>query len=182
MTTCSHSEIKPSAWLTRFAPLIKPHGRVLDVASGSGRNSRWLAAHGWQVEAVDKDAAALVLLQAIEGIHTQVADIENGPWPYPGEKFDGIVVCRYLHRPLLPVLADSLLPGGILIYETFMLGHEAYGRPTNPDFLLRPNELLTAFTPALTPVAFEQGFDPAQQAIVQRICAAAGSGSDVSLA
>lgn len=174
MTSCSHSETKPSAWLVRFAPLIKAHGRVLDVAAGSGRNARWLAAQGWRVEAVDRDTAALDSLQGISGIHTKVADIENGSWPY-SEKFDGIVVCRYLHRPLCPKLADILAPGGILIYETFMLGHEVYGRPTNPDFLLRPNELLEAFLPAFTPVAFEQGFDPMQQAVIQRICLVNGS-------
>ncbi|HYG32874.1 MAG TPA: methyltransferase domain-containing protein [Methylophilaceae bacterium] len=170
MTSCSHSETRPSDWLTRFAPMIRPYGTVLDVAAGSGRNSLWLAAQGWRVEAVDRDEAALALLQGIQGIHTQIADLENGPWPYPGQTFDGIVVCRYLHRPLFPVLADSLSPGGILIYETFMLGHEAYGRPKNPDFLLRPNELLEMFMPALTPVAFEQGLDEIHQSVVQRIC------------
>lgn len=170
MSSCTHPETKPSAWVERHASLIPPQGRVLDVAAGSGRNARWLAARGWQVDAVDKDQAALASMHNSPGIRTRIADIENGPWPYSELKFDGIVVCRYLHRPLFPALIDSLAPDGILIYETFMLGHEAYGRPKNPDYLLRPNELLDIFAPSLIPVAFEQGFDPSQQAVVQRIC------------
>lgn len=173
MSSCIYPETKPSAWVKRHASLIQPQGRVLDVAAGSGRNACWLAAQGWQVEAVDKDETALASMQGLVGIKMQVADIENGLWPYTGQEFDGIVVCRYLHRPLFPALMNSLSPTGILIYETFMLGHEAYGRPKNPDFLLRPNELLDVFAPSLIPVAFEQGFDPLQQAVVQRICLAA---------
>lgn len=151
------------------------------MAAGSGRNARWLAAQGWQVEAVDKDKAALVSMQSLPGISTRVADIENGPWPYAGQKFDGIIVCRYLHRALFPALIDSLSAEAVLIYETFMRGHEAYGRPQNPDFLLRPNELLDAFVPTLIPVAFEQGFDPSQQAVVQRICLTTKSANMVIL-
>jgi SAM-dependent methyltransferase len=156
----------------RFAPLIKLQGRMLDVAAGSGRNACWLAQQGWRVEAVDRDESALAAIHDFAGINTRTADIENAAWPYHGQQFDGIVVCRYLHRPLYPLLTKSLAPDGILIYETFMQGHESYGRPKNPDFLLHPNELLEAFLPALTPVAFEQGFDPAQQAVMQRICLA----------
>lgn len=161
----------------RFASCIRPQGRVLDVAAGSGRNTRWLANRGWQVEAVDRDATALVGLNGSNGIATHVADIENADWPYRGQQFDGVVVCRYLHRPLFPLLVESLAPEGVLIYETFMQGHEAYGRPTNPDFLLRPNELLESFMPALTPVAFEQGFDAARQAVMQRVCMVKGAGA-----
>jgi len=170
MTSLAHSEAKPSAWVKRHASLIKPQGRILDVATGSGRNACWLAAQGWQVETVDKDESALASMQGLANISTRVADIENGPWPYAGQKFEGIVVCRYLHRALFPTLIRSLSADGILIYETFMLGHEVHGRPKNPDFLLRPNELLDEFVPSLVPVAFEQGFDPSQQAVVQRIC------------
>jgi len=181
MSSCAYPEIRPSAWVKRHASLIKPQGRVLDVATGNGRNARWLAAQGWQVEAVDKDETALASMQGLSGINTQIADIENGRWPYTGRKFDGIVVCRYLHRPLFPALLDSLTADGLLIYETFMMGHEAYGRPKNPDFLLRPNELLDVFLPSLIPVAFEQGFDPSEQAVVQRICLSGRAASLSSL-
>ena len=168
----SHNTVsEPSAWVRRFAPLIKQGGRVLDLAAGSGRNARWLAELGYMVEAVDRDAAALDSMQGLANISLQLADLENAAWPYGDQRFDGIVVCRYLHRPLLPLLAASLVMQGVLIYETFMVGHEAYGRPQNPDFLLRPNELLQAFVPELTPVAFEQGLiaNP-QTAVIQRIC------------
>lgn len=140
------------------------------MAAGSGRNARWLASQGWHVEAVDRDEAALAALHGVERVTTRVADIENEAWPYRGVKFDAIVICRYLHRPLFPWLVECLASDGVLIYETFMQGHEAYGRPSNPDFLLRPNELLESFMPALTPVAFEQGYDAARQAVIQRAC------------
>jgi hypothetical protein len=91
-----------------------------------------------------------------------------------GGGYDGIVVTNYLHRPLLRPLAAALAPGGALIYETFMVGNERFGRPRNPDFLLRPGEWLEAFA-ALGVVAFEQG-EVAQPrpAMVQRIVAIAG--------
>lgn len=168
----SHNPIpEPSAWVRRFAPLIKLGGRVLDLAAGPGRNARWLAEQGYLVEAVDHDAAALNSMQGIVNISLKLADLENAAWPYGNQQFDGIVVCRYLHRPLLPLLAASLTTQGVLIYETFMVGHEAYGRPQNPDFLLHLNELLQVFVPELTPVAFEQGLiTQPQTAVIQRIC------------
>lgn len=165
-------EAEPSAWLCHFSGLIRPAGRVLDLACGSGRNARWLAAQGFTVEAVDRDAAALDSMQAIGAIHTRLADLEQAAWPYAGENFDAIVVCRYLHRPLLPLLAGSLAPGAILIYETFMCGHESYGRPRNPDFLLRPNELLQTYGEGFMLIGFEQGvLEQPKPALMQRICA-----------
>jgi SAM-dependent methyltransferase len=162
----------PSPWLVRHAPLIRHAGTVLDLACGAGRNARWLAGQGWQVEAVDRDADALATMRGIANITIRHADLENGPWPYAGCRFDGIVVCRYLHRPLLPLLADSLAEDGMLIYETFMLGQERFGRPGNPDFLLRPDELLQAYATRLHVVAFGQGLvDEGSPAMLQRICA-----------
>lgn len=164
-------DFKPSAWLCRFAHLIKPQGSVLDVAAGAGRNARWLTEQGFKVEAVDRDAVALNTIIGLDNISTETADLENAPWPYANQKFDAIVVCRYLHRPLLPILATSLAAHGILIYETFMRGHEAYGRPQNPDFLLNSNELLQVFMPSLTVIAFEQGLlEQSPPAVLQRIC------------
>lgn len=145
---------------------------MLDLACGGGRNARWLAQQGWRVEAVDRDPAAIAGLRGVKNISALQADLEVAPWPYPGRKFDGVVVCRYLYRPLLPVLAASLAEGGVLIYETFMLGQERYGRPSNPDFLLRPDELLEACSGALQVIAFEQGiFNETNPAMLQRICA-----------
>lgn len=154
------------------APLITSAGRVLDLACGSGRHAIWLAQQGFCVDAVDRDEAALSGLRQKSSIQLHAADLEAAPWPYPGQFFDGIVVSRYLHRPLLPLLHTVLNPGGVLIYETFMLGNERYGKPGNPDFLLRPDELLAMYAPVLEVVAFEQGelLTP-KPAVMQRICA-----------
>ncbi|MEZ0317412.1 MAG: class I SAM-dependent methyltransferase, partial [Methylophilaceae bacterium] len=153
----SEYRYEPSAWLVNHAHHIKSEGLVLDVAAGFGRNARWLATQGYEVTAVDKDAIGLESMAGITNIRAQLADIEADGWPYAEQAFDAIVVCRYLHRPLFPKLIQSLAPGGALIYETFMEGQQAYGRPQNPDFLLKSNELLQIFSPELTIVAFEQG-------------------------
>ncbi|HEY8117745.1 MAG TPA: class I SAM-dependent methyltransferase [Methylophilaceae bacterium] len=165
-------ELEPSAWLVRHANLIKLGGRVLDVAAGSGRNAHWLANQGFQVEAVDINAESLAGMVSATNINTRVADLENAPWPYVDEQFDAIVVCRYLYRPLLPVLPLNLAIGGVLIYETFMQGHETYGRPQNPDFLLIPDELEMTYCHQLHIVSFEQGLlSKNPPAMMQRICA-----------
>ncbi len=162
-----------SAWVSRFAPLVAPGGLVLDMACGGGRHARHFAALGYSVDAVDRDAMVISnLAQANASIAALVADLEDSPWPYEGRRFAGIVVTNYLHRPLFPLLCESLAPGGVLIYETFMLGNERFGRPSNPDFLLRPGELLVAFGATLSVVAFEQGeVMLPKPAVVQRICA-----------
>lgn len=162
-----------SQWVRRFLPLIEPGGAVLDLACGNGRHSRLLAACGFRVVAVDRDAAALARIAAASpGIATRVADLEDGPWPCQGRRFDGIVVTNYLFRPLLATLLDSLDENGILIYETFMVGNERCGKPSNPDFLLRPHELLDLVRGKLTVVAFEQGqVSMPRPAVVQRLCA-----------
>jgi len=162
-----------SQWVQRFLPLIKAGGSVLDLACGQGRHSLLLAQSGYRVEAVDRDAAALAGIAAqAPGIATRVADLEGGPWPYHRRKFDGIVVTNYLFRPLLPMLLDALDANGVLIYETFMVGNERFGKPSNPAFLLRPDELLDLVRPRLTVVAFEQGeVASPRPAAVQRLCA-----------
>lgn len=157
--------------MRQHAGLIKPRGRVLDVAAGSGRNASWLATQGFMIEAVDRDEAALQSMHGVSGIHTRIADMDAGAWLYQGQRFDAIIVCRYLYRPLFPALTESLEPGGVLIYETFMQGHEAYGRPQNPAFLLKPDELLQTFIPPLRLAAFEQGYFEPENAVLQRICA-----------
>lgn len=168
----NHSDATPSKWLVQHINLIKPGGEILDVAAGSGRNARWLAQQGFKVEAVDRDATALATLNNVPDLVTNVADLENADWPYDGRMFDAIVVCRYLFRPLLPLLTKSLAPQGVFIYETFMQGHEIYGRPQNPDYLLRSNELLEACMPDLTVIRFEQGkLVDTPPAVIQRICA-----------
>ncbi|HVB17582.1 MAG TPA: methyltransferase domain-containing protein [Stellaceae bacterium] len=161
-----------SAWVRRFVPLICRGGRVLDLAAGGGRHARLLIDMGFAVTAVDRDIEELRSLAPLCDI--RAIDLENGTkWPL-GIGYDAIVVTNYLHRPLFAPIAAALAPGGVLIYETFMLGNERLGRPRNPDFLLRPDELLSAFA-ALTIVAFEQGevVQP-RPAILQRIAAVNG--------
>jgi SAM-dependent methyltransferase len=167
-----HAQAAPSAWVRRWAALIVPGGRVLDVAAGSGRHARLLAALGHRVEAVDRDATALHAIANLPGIVTRVADLESGSWPYASESFSAVVVTNYLHRPLLPALVAALGPGGILIYETFAAGNERFGRPSNPDFLLRPGELLEAVRGTLGVIAYEDlEVEAPKPAMVQRICA-----------
>lgn len=146
---------------------------VLDVACGSGRHARPMAAAGYCVTAVDRDAEALAGMRGLPGIQVLRCDLEGGGWPFADAAFDSVLVSRYLYRPLLPSLLAALRPGGLLIYETFMLGQERYGRPSNPDFLLRPWELLLwARDSGLETVDFAQGvFDIGRLAMLQRLCA-----------
>jgi SAM-dependent methyltransferase len=167
----------PSTWVARFLPLIRAGGRVLDLAAGSGRHTQALRDKGYTVVAVDRDTAALRARFAADGGCAIVAlDLEDGGPCRLGGGFDGIVVTNYLHRPLLPALADALAQEGVLIYETFMAGNERLGKPSNPDFLLKPGELLAAFGGSLTVVAFEQGIVLAPRpATVQRLAAVKGA-------
>lgn len=168
-----HGSDAPSGWVLRWAHLIKPRGAVLDLACGSGRHARWLADRGHAVLAVDRDAEAIAAIAQVQGVTGLVADLEGGaPWPLAGMRFDGIVVTNYLYRPLFPRILESLAEGGVLIYETFATGNERFGRPSNPQFLLQPGELLDAFGKALTVAAFEQGrVEKPKPAMIQRLCA-----------
>jgi SAM-dependent methyltransferase len=169
------SALAPSPWIVRFASLVPPGARVLDLASGGGRHARWLASRGARVLAVDRDADALAFMSGVEAIETRVVDLESGAWPLAGQTFDAIVVTNYLHRPLFPHLRAALEPDGALLYETFAMGNEVFGRPANPDFLLCRDELLTlaSVAPAMTVVAFEQGLvdHGGRPAVVQRLAA-----------
>jgi SAM-dependent methyltransferase len=174
-----------SPWVARFAALV-PSGEVLDLAAGGGRHARLFAARGHAVLAVDRDAAALLALEQAGSplISTLQCDLEQaagGPpaanfcWPFAERRFAAIVATNYLHRPLLTRLASSLMPGGILLYETFAVGNECFGKPSNPAFLLAPGELLAmaaASLPRLDVIAFEDGYiEQPAPAMVQRLCA-----------
>ena len=171
MQQSAHGTEAPSPWVVRWAGAIRAGGRVLDVACGAGRHLRYLGALGYSVVGVDRDERALAALAGLHGAELRASDIEGGPWPFSPEEFDGVVVTNYLHRALFPHLVAALRPGGILIYETFARGNEFYGRPTNPDFLLEPGELLRRVEP-LSVIAFEQGLLTApKQGLMQRVCA-----------
>lgn len=162
----------PSSWVIKHAPLIRKGGQVLDLACGNGRHAIWLARHGYRVEAVDCDAQVVKEMLGMDNISVTVTDIEAGEWPITDQRYDGIVVSRYLYRPLLSTLAQMLNPGGVLIYETFMVGNERYGKPSNPDYLLLQDELLSFYATLLKINSFEQGEEHnPRPAVMQRICA-----------
>jgi SAM-dependent methyltransferase len=179
VSTTPHPAVdQPSAWVSRFAPLI-PQGLVLDLACGGGRHARLLAAQGHTVLAVDRDADALANA-AGERITTLQIDLENedddASWPFEADRFAGIIVTNYLHRPLFPHILASLACNGVLIYETFARDNGRFGKPSNPDFLLEPGELLeiARVNPlqSLRIIAFEDGYiDHPKPAMMQRICA-----------
>jgi SAM-dependent methyltransferase len=162
-----------SAWVARWAALVPP-GEVLDLACGSGRHARHLAALGHQVLALDRDGAALAEA-AGAGITTMQRDLEDGvaAWPFAPGRFAGIVVTNYLHRPLFTDLLASLAPDGVLIYETFASGNEVFGKPSNPAFLLAEGELLAlAAGHGLRVIAYEDGYcGTPKPAMLQRLCA-----------
>lgn len=160
-----------SDWVTRWASLASPSARCLDLAAGSGRHARWLAARGLAVTAVDRDAQALTNLKSdCPGINTLVADLESGPWPLDKCRFDLVIVTNYLWRPRFSEILATLAPGGLLIYETFATGQAQIGRPSRADFLLEPGELLTLCAP-LRVHGYEEGLLPDPRRCVQRIAA-----------
>jgi len=170
-----HGTEPPSAWVRRWSHLVADRGLVLDVACGRGRHARWFYQRNHPVALVDRSQEAIdsIALPA-PACEAVVADIENGPWPFSGRQFDAVVVTNYLWRPLMPTLLDSLAPGGVLIYETFTQGNETVGKPSRPEFLLHPGELLDICR-TLRVVAFEDGFEQGPQGqaprFVQRIAA-----------
>ncbi len=174
----AHDHIaKPSEWIRRHVGLVPGGGPVLDVAAGHGRHSRLMLDLGHPVTAVDRDIGQLGALAAARRLEAIEADLEDGsPWPLGERRFAGVIVANYLWRPLLSRLVGAVAAGGVLIYETFAAGNEAFGRPSNPDFLLRPGELLVHCQGRLNVVAYESGVvalgADGVPAVVQRVCAA----------
>jgi SAM-dependent methyltransferase len=178
----SHEIQLPSPWVVRWAALVRPGSEVLDLACGTGRHARFLAARGCSVLAVDRDQEAIATLATVAGVFTRTADLEGAAWPFAPSSFDAVVVTNYLHRPLFGPMVATLRPGGVLVYETFMVGNERFGRPSNPLFLLRPGELLEAVRGQLEVVAFEQGeVGTPRPAVVQRICALKGAAGQAKI-
>lgn len=172
-TKAEHWDLRdPSPWVSRFAPLVPAGGAVLDLACGKGRHTRLFLERGHPVTAVDRDVSHLGDAVRDDRATVIEADLEAGSWPLEGRTFSGIVVTNYLHRPLMPHLIAALAPGGVLIYETFAKGNEAYGKPRNPDHLLGPGELLDVFGERFAVVAYEYGHVTAPRpSVIQRICA-----------
>ena len=178
--SCSHdSVVQPSSWVVRFAPLIPKGAAALDLACGSGRHSQLLANLGHSVLAVDQDISVIQSGHS-SAITPKCLNLEEEAWPLAGSKFGGIVVTNYLYRPHLDRLPELLEEGGILIYETFAMGNEKFGKPSNPNFLLNPGELLAfAARHSLKVLAYEDIFmDEPKPAMVQRLCALKGTLKD----
>lgn len=165
--------IPPSPWVVRHLSHLPKGGLILDLACGSGRHARLLTAQGHPVLAVDRDAAVLAGLAGCPGVTTLAADLEGSDWPLAGRQFAGVVVTNYLWRPRLLDVCTLLASGGVLIYETFMVGNEAYGKPSNPEFLLRSQELrAVAVAAGLREIAFEEGYVATPKpALRQALCA-----------
>lgn len=160
-----------SPWVSRWASLIPVGGQVLDLACGTGRHAVFLANRGHAVTAVDIDLSLSEPSRHVEGVQWRRADLENGPWPYTEETFQAVVITHYLHRPLFGSLLSALVPGGVMIYETFSMGQAKYGRPRNPAHLLMPGELLELVRGRLRVLAYEDMDEPPMRRCMQRLCA-----------
>ena len=160
--------LPPSPAIAGWVARVRAGGPVLDVAAGGGRHAALFARRGHPVVAVDRDVAALRAL-AEPGVEVVAADLEGAPWPLPGRAFAAVVVVHYLWRPLWPDLLAAVEPGGALLYETFAVGNERFGRPRNPDFLLREGELRdVAMAAGFTVVAYEHGEEGAPPTCVRQ--------------
>lgn len=163
----------PSPWVRRFLPSEGKSKRALDLACGGGRHTQLLLSRDYQVTALDRDLSKLGTLRNASGLTAVEADLETGAdFPLAGQIFDVVVVANYLHRPLFPALIGAVAPGGLFLYETFALGNERFGRPSNPDFLLQPGELLRAVDGKLQVLAYENlDVTEPKPAAIQRIAA-----------
>jgi SAM-dependent methyltransferase len=164
-----------SLWVKRFASAIPKGGLVLDLACGTGRHTAMLADMGYAVLAVDQDISTIQKLQ-YSSIQVRQLDLEAAVWPLEGQEFTGIVVTNYLYRPFLGKLPHMLQEDGVLIYETFAEDNGRFGKPSNPNFLLKTGELLTlAEHSSLKVIAYEDIYvDQPKPAMIQRICAVKG--------
>lgn len=159
--------------LARFRDLV-PEGPTADIAAGAGRDAVWLALQGFKVEAWDHDAKALARGEALAARHgvalrSVVCDLEYGAEALPESRFALVTCFRFLHRALLPRLASALVPGGMLIYETYRIGQERFGRPKNRRYLLESGELAAAF--AALEILFSEEPNPVEGPITSRLVA-----------
>lgn len=162
----------PAPFIARFAGEVERSAAVLDVAAGGGRHSALFLDLGHPVTAVDIEPSGLAWLAGRPGFERIAADLEKDPWPCPDRRFGAVVVVNYLWRPLFPALLEAVLPGGLLLYETFAQGNERFGRPANPDFLLRPGELRDQVKDRFAVLAFTEGEErEPRPAVRQRIAA-----------
>jgi len=134
--------MNPSPWILGHLDAVAP-GRAIDVAAGSGRHAFAMADLGFSVTAVDRNPDLASLYQESE-VQFLCVDLEGQRWPLADHAYHLVLVSNYLHRPHFAELFQLVAPGGYLLYETFGVGNEGYGKPSNPDFLLRAGELASA--------------------------------------
>ncbi len=162
----------PSPWVGRYLAACEGEVTALDVACGSGRHLRLALAQGWRACGVDRDLSGVADLQGRPDVELIAADLESGkPFPLLGRSFAAVIVTNYLWRPILADIVAAVAPAGMLIYETFAAGNERFGRPSNPDFLLKPGELIETVRGRLVPIAYEHARLTDPDRIVQRIAA-----------
>src|SRR5699024_5272756 len=169
-SACQALPISP--WVQKYTARLATRSQVLDLACGRGRHARYLLDQGHVVTALDRDLSGVADLAEHTRARLIQADLEASPWPLTGQRFDAVVVCNYLHRPLMAHIIDTVAAGGLLIYSTFAAGNERFGRPRNPDFLLRANELLAWADDDFIVYGYEHG--PVEQprpAMRQSMCA-----------
>lgn len=174
-----HGSGEPSAWVVEYGRLIpnitqENRGNILDLACGKGRHTRHFLALEYRVTAVDRNISGLDDIASTQDLEIIEADLEaeGAVWPLEGRVFAGVVVTNYLWRPILPHIVAAVAHGGVLIYETFAQGNEQFGRPRNPDHLLRPGELKATVDGELDVIAYEhKEVSTPRPAMIQRICA-----------
>ena len=168
------NKLKPSSWIIEQINDLKINKKinVLDFASGNGRHSIKLSKKYSMITAIDKDINKLNMYKDVENINTICFDLETDEeWPLEKESFDVIIVTNYLYRPRIKELANLLKKDGFLLYETFAVGNEKYGKPSNPDYVLNKKELINIFKSKFEVIYYFQGkviYD--KISIVQRCC------------
>ena len=163
----------PSPWIERWAPLVPEGGAVLDLACGGGRHGRLFLDRGHPTTFLDKDVSVMSDLTGVEGAEILEANLEDGsPFPLSGRSFSAVIVTCYLHRPIFADILALVAPGGVLLYETFAMGNEAYGHPARQAYLLEEGELLERVDSRFTIRGYEHGYDEQPKpGVRQRICA-----------
>lgn len=147
----------PSEFLVHHVDAIQ--GRVLDVGCGKGRNALYLARRGHTVDAIDIAYAGLHVARHVataEGLHLRLVQADLDDFPLPKGLYDGVINIRFLKRELFPSLVQALKPGGVLLFETFLIDQLRIGHPKNPAYLLRHGELREAFG-SLDLLKYEEG-------------------------
>ena len=166
----------PEPWVLHATHLVPPRAPIVDIACGGGRHARWFLANDHQATLIDRDVSAVADLRNDVGATIVSADLESSHVDIlhiiPPARFGGVIVVNFLWRPLMSAIVEAVAPGGVLIYQTFAVGNARHGKPSNPDYLLRPGELLDAVSGRLEVLRYEHGEDLLDRPVtIQRIVA-----------